>query len=588
MKTGMHMRKRFRDYSVRKKILIGTLAVAIVPMLLGYLLMIQIFNMSYRNNLKEEAEVTIEAATTSLEVEFHNIKTAMEDLKFDADIIESLQNHYGINDYKAYRAVYSITTRYGNLANFSIYDIDGKLHSSVSSNDYIKEKLPTDYGALYEALQYPTQCIIRNARIYHGQEKEEFLRMAMMVHDHNDRPLGFVVANVNSAHFDEILKSVGKEKRGIIYVMDDFRKVVFCSEQHYDENEILNAWRVFSGEEKIQTEVQYESLDGNYSFYAGNTKDNKFHVFYQQPVASLKSMRKMAGTIVISTGIAGILLCILLSAYFSNYFYRPLKGMQAALKEIQKGNFEVKLEVLSEDEFGQLAMNFNVMSEHMTENMESLLQRERELSEANIKMLQAQLNPHFLYNTLDTLKWLGKANQIPKVATLSSSLAQILRMSISAGPMIRLSEEMKIVSAYIEIQKIRFEDKFQFDFELPKGYEDCLVPKLILQPLVENSIIHGLSESENGIISISVCETENEDLQIQVKDNGKGMSEEKVTELNQNVRENKHTEQTKNSIGYYNVNAIIKLNYGEAYGLQAYAREGEGTTVVVLVPKKYV
>ena len=150
--------------------------------------------------------------------------------------------------------------------------------------------------------------------------------------------------------------------------------------------------------------------------------------------------------------------------------------MQDAIAEIRQGNFKARIKVDSQDELGQLSESFNMMAEHLTDNMERLLARERELSEVQIKMMQAQLNPHFLYNTLDTMKWLGKANQIPEIATISADLAKILRMSISASPEVPLAKEVELAEAYVQIQEIRFSDKFVFIVDLPDELAALLVP----------------------------------------------------------------------------------------------------------------
>ena len=220
--------------------------------------------------------------------------------------------------------------------------------------------------------------------------------------------------------------------------------------------------------------------------------------------------------------------------------------------------------------------------------------RERELSEAHIKMMQAQLNPHFLYNTLDTMKWLGKVNEVPEVATLAAGLAKILRMSISARTKIRLSEEMELVDAYMEIQKIRFEDRYEFIMDVPEELLDCAVPKLILQPIVENSIKHGFAGRKTGTVMVQAFEVEGEkerELRMIVQDDGVGMPPERVEWLNTQSREenliyeNKSGEQSeKKNIGYFNVNAIIRLNYGDAYGLRAESEQGVGTKIYITMP----
>lgn len=228
-----------------------------------------------------------------------------------------------------------------------------------------------------------------------------------------------------------------------------------------------------------------------------------------------------------------------------------------------------------------------MMAEHLTDNMERLLARERELSEVQIKMMQAQLNPHFLYNTLDTMKWLGKANQIPEIATISADLAKILRMSISASPEVPLAKEVELAEAYVQIQEIRFADKFEFIVDLPDELASLLVPKQILQPIIENAILHGLEGRENGRVMVQARQTGEEILQIQIRDDGVGMSREQVWKLNhceEDTSEQHSMGKERHSIGYYNVNEIIRLNYGDGYGLYTESEEGAGTCIYMTLP----
>ena len=195
-------------------------------------------------------------------------------------------------------------------------------------------------------------------------------------------------------------------------------------------------------------------------------------------------------------------------------------------------------------------------------------------------MMQAQLNPHFLYNTLDTIKWVAKANHVPEQVTLASGLAKILRTSISEGKFIPLSEELKLVECYADIQKIRFNGNFTFDLEVPMELEDWIVPKLIVQPIVENAIIHGLAGREGGHVFLNAYEKEKQ-LCIEVTDDGCGMDAQIIEQLNTRDRDN-----LRGHIGFYNVDTIIRLYYGEGYGLHAELLPNGGTKVTMVLPER--
>ena len=194
-------------------------------------------------------------------------------------------------------------------------------------------------------------------------------------------------------------------------------------------------------------------------------------------------------------------------------------------------------------------------------------------------MMQAQLNPHYLYNTLDTIKWVAKANQVPEVATLSASLAGILRTSISAKQFCTLDEELKLVERYCVIQKIRFDDFFDLIIDVPEELKSAVVPKLILQPLVENAIIHGLEDRDDGRLFISAKRDDLSILKIYIEDNGKGISDEMIA-----IIESDDISKLEGHLGLNNVNTIIKLYYGKSYGITAERLDVGGTRMMITLP----
>ena len=249
------------------------------------------------------------------------------------------------------------------------------------------------------------------------------------------------------------------------------------------------------------------------------------------------------------------------------------------MDEVQEGNLDTHVDMERQDEFGELAENFNIMTKRISSYMEERVRREKELNETQIAMMQSQLNPHFLYNTLDTMKWVAKANHIPEIATLAAKLAKILRTSISSAQFITLQEEMTLVESYAKIQKIRFAGRFLYETEVPDMLEDCVIPKMILQPLVENAIIHGLDGCANGYICIYAAQKDGI-LRISVTDDGCGMGQEMLDWMN-----SPNPAKRDGHLGLYNVIQILKLYYGEEYGIQAES-DTSGTTVTIRLPAK--
>ena len=203
-----------------------------------------------------------------------------------------------------------------------------------------------------------------------------------------------------------------------------------------------------------------------------------------------------------------------------------------------------------------------------------------------MKILREQIKPHFLYNTLDSIQWMAKRYQAMDIVETVRALSNFFRISLSSGKeYITLREEMTLVRSYLEVQKFRYEDLFEYEPTYDDELLDCMVPRLILQPLVENALYHGIKESdrERGNIRICVCRETAESLLISVSDDGAGMSQEECDRMNGLLRMEERPEEIR-AFGVLNVHDRIRFSYGEPYGL--YYRPGEegGTIAEVRIP----
>lgn len=572
----------FEKLSFRGKIFAGMVVTAIIPMLSGYLLLLQVLNMIYQNYLNTEAESTLAIAEESLDQAFSEIFDAIAALCEEEEIASFLSAEDYAGTGNIYRKLYTAAGECVNYGSLSLYDKEGARRMTVADNKYISEKLSLNWNILYKAEKNTSEYVICNARLYEGDKKTEYLRIGRAVQDEDGMAAGYVVATIIKENFDNMLKGLGKEKEGVIYVMDGFREIVYFSSESYSE-EIISVRNELLEMEKPCMSVRKDSF-----YYMDYIEEYNMYIMYRQPIAFLNHMKKYVLGIAAVSGVLSLFACLMLSYPVSRLIYKPIRKMQYAIGEIKQGNYQIHIEAGSSDEFGQLTESFNTMSEHLAANTERLIQRERELSNANIKMMQAQLNPHFLYNTLDTMKWIAKGSGLQEIVSLSSNLAQILRMSISAKPEISLSKEISLVRAYTEIQKIRFEGKFELFVEIPDKLADCMIPKLILQPIVENAILHGFAEYETGTVQIWAHILDEEKFRLCVEDDGVGMEKEREEQLNSGSLYPQTEVSGHESIGCYNVNEIIRLNYGEGYGLYVESEKGAGTKVFLTLPIRRV
>jgi two-component system sensor histidine kinase YesM len=285
--------------------------------------------------------------------------------------------------------------------------------------------------------------------------------------------------------------------------------------------------------------------------------------------------------------IAGVTLfvAIVASIFFTGSIARPVIALRALMKEAEEGNLAVRFEGRQEDEIGHLGKSFNTMIGEIQKLIDMVYREQQSKREAELKSLQEQIKPHFLYNTLDTIHWMAQARGAADIVQIVSALTSLFRIALSRGKeMITLSDELEHVRSYLIIQKLRYEDKFDFSLCVDDEVLPFLVLKLTLQPLVENAIYHGIKEQRgHGTIRVDARRRDGM-LVLRVSDDGVGMSGDKLASVRALLSEAPAESSQKNGYGISNVNERIQLSFGKSYGLRFESEPGRGTTVEVLHP----
>jgi two-component system sensor histidine kinase YesM len=251
------------------------------------------------------------------------------------------------------------------------------------------------------------------------------------------------------------------------------------------------------------------------------------------------------------------------------------------MKQVQKGNYSLAdMEALPMDEVGQLHRAFRMMIQEIDELIHENYDKQLLIRETQFKALQAQINPHFLYNTLDSVIWLAKINGQKQISEILEALGQLFRSSISLkDTLISLEEELDIVRNYVTIQKFRYRERLNFEMQVDERYYSCLIPKMSLQPLVENAIHYALEPSDEPSFIRVYAVPGHQRLTLVVEDNGPGMEE----DLLEKVRKGKARTRGQ-GIGVTNIAERLEIAFGESYGLRIESEQGAGTRVYVDIP----
>jgi sensor histidine kinase YesM len=279
---------------------------------------------------------------------------------------------------------------------------------------------------------------------------------------------------------------------------------------------------------------------------------------------------------------SGITLSAIVIGVFAVYgMTKNLEKLNLAMVNISHGNLAYRTGIEGKDEIGKMGKIFDKMVCDITELLKRISNDEKQKRKTELDFLQAQINPHFVSNTLNTIIWMAKMNNAENIASLTKSLNALMQSSMRKGSQfILINDEIEYTKSYVEIQKYSFYD-FEVTFKVQDGVELFYTPRFILQPLVENAIIHGISENKDSHkIEVSACRIGNT-IQIEVFDNGKGMDQSQIEQL---MDKNMKTKNTYSSIGIRNIQERIKLFFGENYGLFFESREDEYTKVILEIP----
>lgn len=267
-----------------------------------------------------------------------------------------------------------------------------------------------------------------------------------------------------------------------------------------------------------------------------------------------------------------IVLAVVMAYFLSREFVDPIRRLVAAMKQMKLGNLDVQVTNDYQNEFGHLNRNFNQMTTRIEQLITQVNEQNRRKREAELQVLQEQINPHFIYNTLDMMNWHAIQSGARDISRMLALLGKMLRLGLSGGSsFIKVRSEIEHLKCYVELQKIRYKNRIHISVSVPESLYDLYVPKLIIQPFVENALIHGLQSLDEGVIDISAWENES-DIYWAVSDNGHGMnSAEGLPAWGHN--------------GIRNVHDRIRLYFGEIYGIHFQSEPGAGTVVTIRMPK---
>lgn len=392
------------------------------------------------------------------------------------------------------------------------------------------------------------------------------------------KPAGYINIVYENSYLSDILANNSSKYSGASYVVNTHGRIMVANKEGY----VGDNFPVKLSDLRASNTSRYDMFSSTQAFYfVGNEMPNGWSLV--QTVSVKEFNKEMNHLIVLAAGIVLLVLGISLGFvwYVTSRIAYPAKELMESMKTLAKDNEYPRVKIVSNDEIGMIGLEYNKMAENIETLIEKVYKMELTQKQAELEFLQMQINPHFLYNALDTISWMALAKGNMDVSEMTIALAELLRATIKKESFITLREEMNTVKDYLLIQQERFGDKISAEYFVEEDAYSCMVPNFILQPVIENAIIHGLEPKiEKGKVSINIS-IQDEFLTFLVEDNGVGMDEKEILDLYKKCRENN----TKQSIGLKNVYRRLLLCYGEASMLKIESKKEQGTRISFLIPR---
>nr|WP_275298425.1 sensor histidine kinase [Clostridium sp. YIM B02555] len=578
--------KYFKIKTIKNRFLAVMIILIIFPIpLIGIISFINSSNMiennhkaSYLLNLQKSSELMDNNLknTTNIMRSITSNENLRNELKSSNEVTEATDNYFPIQSVNVFSRIfreYTIDTTY--IDSICLYDNDGRLYyfgtkfsgaTVLKNNPYDKIKEKNWYK---EAIKANGKEVILGYNILDEESREFSFSTVKLVRDVDTlNPIGLMIINVKENAFTKAFPNINPDsEEGTFLVLDKNKNnnnnnspIVFMNRNDEDIKKIVDNSQEFNSS---TLEKQGYSVS---SYTNDITGWEIVHIIKKSQL--LKDTR-LIGVYTAIVCLVTILFALILSIVFSNTINKPIKRLKRAISDVGKGKRDIT-EEFGDDEIGILGNQFKVMVKENLELNERITSSKLKQREAELKLLQAQINPHFLYNTLDSIYWLAKIKKVDDIADMAIALSDIFKLSLNKGSEITtVRNEIKQVQSYLIIQNLRYKDRFKVDIDIDDKIMDYEIIKLIIQPFIENAMIHGLEpKAGDGEINI-IGKLEGDEIVFVIEDNGIGVED--INKFN-------------SGYGIKNVQERIELYYGEEYGVTFESEINKGTIVTIKIP----
>lgn len=496
----------------------------------------------------------------------------------DSEIKESLQQY--LND-KDENHLNSISTRLRTFSKMdqaisSMYLVIVKERQIVTTLDYpvYRSNIEEDNLKKFETLCGKNDGPVIMDDLVHSGSR--LLQLTEKVTGEDGNVIGYLCANIEEQNLSyDYLEDPANQELDQIELIGDGKIIAARELSQMGKKFPVKRYKRFTG----HSEVVGSDKENIYIYNEGSFSGCGIFASVKRK-AVLSDLMKMRKYIFGMTA-AFVLIAMLAAIYISKIVYKPVRKLMSAMKSISDGEMDTRAEVVSKDEIGLAAEEFNRMLDRIEELIGQLIQEEKKKKDAELEALQYQITPHFMYNTLNSIKCYALIHNEKEIATVIEDFVELLQTCIrKKGTFLTVAEEIQVLENYIHLQEFRNGEKYQVIYKIEREAEQCRIPRLILQPLVENALIHGLDLKNNKKELTIEAYTSGSRLYMKVRDNGRGMTQEQIEDL---LKKKGKKKKGLTAVGIPNIQERLKLYYGTQAKLTLKS-SGEGTEATIYLP----